>query len=172
MPTVIDRQVEAFKASAGDFVSEIDHDELIAASKEAYSVHDMLLSGILVTRMISGHIADRKTDAAVGAEHWVELSDTINGVLREMIRVRRKAESFKDDHRKTANLAEFDECIVELRCGLACATDLQLPAQEREANHKIIQGLEYNNLIADPASALPPQEWFDEDFRHLREPTP
>jgi len=169
MPTVIDRQVEAFKASADDFVSEIAHDKLIAASKEACSVHDMLLSGILVTRMISGHIADRKTDAGAGAEHWVELSDSINRVLREMIRVRRKAATFKDDHRKTANLPEFDECIVELRCCLACATDLQLPAQEREANSKIIQGLQCDNLDAD-AHRLP-QEWFDEDITRLRGPT-
>ena len=170
MPTVIDRQVEAFKASADDFVSEIDHDELMTASKDACSAHDMLLSGILVTRMISGHIADRRSDA--GAEHWVELSDTINGVLREMIRVRRKAASFKDDHRKTANLAEFDQCIVELRCCLATAMDLQLPPQEREANNRIIQSVDYENLITDTAPALPPQEWFDEDFKDLREPAP
>jgi len=172
MPTVIDRQVEAFSASADDFVSEIDHDELMDASKEACSVHDMLLSGVLVTRMISGHIADRKTDADAAAEHWVELSDTINKLLREMIRVLQKAATFKDDHRRTANLAEFDECIVELRCCLACAMDLQLPAQEREANNKIIQGLQYDDLIADTAAHLPPQEWFEEDIKHLREPTP
>jgi hypothetical protein len=164
MATAIDRQVEAFSESA----KELDHDAIIAASKEACALHDRIIAGIHVSKMVEEHIAVMRGDDTVPQRYWVEGNTVTSNLLRSMMMVQSKAEAFAGDAKHAALMAEFRASIVRVRKSLSALQDLRLPAERQAKNRGIVESVDYNEFV-DSAKKLPPaQSWYEEDEKKLR----